>query len=276
MKTIVAPTDFSEISLNAVNYAAQLARAINADLCLLNICVLPVTYSEVPYPIENMGSLTSDSEERMVQLKEDLTRRTNGKIKIHTDVKTATTVVGELSDYCKSKEPYAVVMGTQGRSAIEKIFFGSTAVNAMKHLPWPLVVVPPEARFTEIKKIGLACDLKKVDETIPFSEIRSLVKQFDAELYVLHINSRDEEKFGTVEMIEARSLQNMLEDIHPVYRFLENDDIENGLEEFAETHQIDLLLVVPKRHNIIDKLFHQSNSKKMVLHTHVPLMAIHE
>ncbi len=276
MKTIVAPTDFSEISLNAVNYAAEMARWVKADLCLLHICLLPVTYGEVPYPIENMGSLTNDAEERMLQLKEDLIRRTAGKIKIETEVKTAVTLIGELSRYCEIKKPYAVIMGTQGRSAIERIFFGTTTVSAMKHLSWPLIVVPPQATFSEIKKIGLACDLKKVDETVPFPEIRALVKQFDAELYILHINSKDEKDFEMEKMIEARSLQNMLDDLHPVYRFIDYEDIENGLEKFVEAHQIDLLLVIPKRHNIIDSLFHESHSKKMALHTHVPLMAIHD
>ena len=54
MKTIIAPTDFSPISLNAVNYAADMAVSINADLSLLYVCLLPITYGEAPYPIENM------------------------------------------------------------------------------------------------------------------------------------------------------------------------------------------------------------------------------
>ena len=68
----------------------------------------------------------------------------------------------------------------------------------------------------------------------------------------------------------------MLYDLHPFYRFLDYDDIENGLEEFAETNKLDLLITVPKRHNIIDKLFHKSHSKNLVLHTHVPVMAMHD
>jgi hypothetical protein len=36
MKTIVAPTDFSSTSVNAVDYAADLAAFINADLTLMN------------------------------------------------------------------------------------------------------------------------------------------------------------------------------------------------------------------------------------------------
>ena len=61
---IIAPTDFSPISLNAVNYAAEMARSIDADLSLLHVCLLPITYGQVPYPIEDMDSLMIDAEER--------------------------------------------------------------------------------------------------------------------------------------------------------------------------------------------------------------------
>jgi nucleotide-binding universal stress UspA family protein len=277
MKTIIVPTDFSPISLNAANYAAEMARSINADLSLFHICLLPITtYGDVPYPIENMDSSLSSAEEKIFEVKMDLAKKTGGKVKIDTDVRVAATVTGELANYCKEKKPYAVVMGTQGTSAVERIFFGSNTINAMKHLAWPVIVVPPEAKFTTIKKIGLACDLKNVDETVPFSQIKSLVNQFNAELYILHINAEGDKGFTTEKTIESRSLQDMLDYLHPVYRFLDYDDIENGLEEFAETNQLDLLITIPKRHNIIDKIFHKSHSKKLVMHTHVPVIAIHD
>jgi len=276
MKTIIVPTDFSSISLNATNYAAEMARAINANLSLFHVCLLPVTYNEVPYPIDAMDSLMIDAEEKLLQIKNDLAVKTAGKVEIDFDVRMGTTVNGELANFCKSKKPYAVVMGTQGTSALERIFFGSNTINAMKHLAWPVIVVPPEAKFTSIKKIGLACDLQKVDESVPFLQIRALITQFNAELYILHINPEGEKGYSADKTIETRSIQNMLYDLHPVYRFLDYDDIENGLEEFAETNKLDLLITVPKRHNIIDKIFHTSHSKKLVMHTHMPVMAIHD
>lgn len=275
METIIVPTDFSSISLNAANYGAEMASSINAELLLLHISVLPVAYSEVPYPIENID-LTSDAEEKILRVKNELVERTGGKIKIDTEVRTAATVSGELANYCKSKKPYAVVMGTQGSSAIERAFFGSNTINAVKHLSSPVIVVPPEAKFTNIKKIGLACDLKNVDETVPFAQIRSLVNQFNADLYILHINPEGEKGYTVEKTIESKALQNMLDDLHPFYRFIDFDDIEAGLEEFAETNNLDLLITVPKRHNILDKIFRKSHSKKLVMHTHVPIMAIHD
>jgi nucleotide-binding universal stress UspA family protein len=49
MRTIIAPTDFSAVSLNAVNYAADLAVAINAELILLHVVQIPITVSEIPF-----------------------------------------------------------------------------------------------------------------------------------------------------------------------------------------------------------------------------------
>jgi len=277
MKTIIVPTDFSPISINAANYAAEMARSINADLSLLHICLLPITtYGEVPFPLENMDSSLSSAEDKILQVKNDLTRKTGGKVKIDTEVRTAATVTGELVNYCELKKPYVIVMGTQGTSAVERIFFGSNTIYAMRHMAWPVIVVPPEAKFNKIKKIGLACDLKKVDENVPFSQIKSLVSQFGAELFILHINPEGEKGYTAEKTVETRSIQNLLYDLHPVYRFIDYDDIETGLEEFAATNKLDLLITVPKRHNIIDKIFHKSHSKKLMLHTHVPVMAIHD
>ena len=48
MKTILVATDFSPAAFNAVNYAADMAIAIKADLLLLHVYQIPVGYSEIP------------------------------------------------------------------------------------------------------------------------------------------------------------------------------------------------------------------------------------
>ncbi len=42
MKTILAPTDFSASSINAVDYAADMALAIKAQLILINAVQFPI------------------------------------------------------------------------------------------------------------------------------------------------------------------------------------------------------------------------------------------
>ena len=275
MKTIVAPTDFSPTSLNAVNYAADLACAMNASLALIHICELPMTFSEVSTPAYNSEEMLQKAGENILQLKTELLNRTEGKIKIYTEVKTG-PVTFETEKFCASLKPYSVVMGTRGAGAVERFFFGSNTSLAMKTFTWPVIVIPPGARFTSIKRVGLACDLKKVADTAPVEEIRTLVEEFNAELHVLHVNREDEPVYKSETIEESDLLQKMLEELRPVYHFMNYAGIEEGLNEFAEKNKLDILIVVPKKHNLVDKLLHRSLTKHLILHTHVPVMAVHE
>lgn len=273
MKTILVATDFSPSAVNAANYAADMALAINANLLLVYIYQLPVSYNDVAIPV-NEGDFMEDAEKDILDLKKQLSERTGNKVNIHTEVRTGVFFRQELTSVCENVKPYAVVMGSQGTTAAEHLFFGSHTVYAMKHLAWPLIAVPPGTTFSSIKKILLACDCDNVLTTIPLSEIKSLVKDFKAELHVLNacktqVNSPNLE-FETV------LLKEMLAPLNPEYHVITSEYTDEAIINFAEKNHIDLLIVLPKRHDLLDKLVHKSHTKQMVLHCHVPVMALHQ
>jgi nucleotide-binding universal stress UspA family protein len=275
MKTIVAPTDFSAISLNAVNYAADLACVIGADLALIHVYSIPVVISEVPVPAYSLTSLITDAEEQMKQLKEKIMFSTRDRIKINTEV-TSGDVISEVDDYCAKVNPYAVVMGAESTGTLERFLLGGKTISAMKHFSWPLIIVPPDIKFTNIRKIGLACDFRKVVETIPVKEIRSLMEKFHAEFHVLHVSTESGDSFSDETVEESRWLQDIIGEFNPKYHFINDIDIEKGIVEFTERNNLDLLIIIPKKHNLINKIFQHSHSRRLVLHTHVPVMAVHE
>jgi nucleotide-binding universal stress UspA family protein len=145
MKTILVASDFSSAASNAANYAADMALAINADLLLLHVYYLPVTYSEIPAVI-SPDDLMKDAEKNITELKERLHRKTNSKLNIGTEVRMG-IFFEELKTVCENIDPYTVVMGSQGTTATERLLFGSHTVYAMKHLVWPLLTVPPQGKF---------------------------------------------------------------------------------------------------------------------------------
>ena len=273
MKTILVATDFSSAALNAANYAADMALAINADLLLLYVYQLPVSYSEVPIPI-NEGDFMEDAEKSINELKKQLSRRTGGKLNIDTEVRMGVFFRQELETVCEDVKPYTVVMGSQGTTAAEHLFFGSHALYAMKHLMWPLIAVPPGATFSSIKKIGLACDYNNVLITTPLDEIKLLVHDFNAELHVL--NTGKKQVSNPDVDFESGLLKEMLSPLNPDYHFITSEYTDEAIMNFAEKNNIDLLIVLPKRHDLLDKLIHKSHTKQMVLHCHVPVMALHQ
>jgi nucleotide-binding universal stress UspA family protein len=271
MKTIVVATDFSKTALNATNYAADMALSIQADLLLLYIHQIPVVYIEVPITASE-NEMINDAKKSLSQLQVQLINKTNGKLNIKTEI-GAGVFFKELETVCEKIKPYAVVMGSQGTTAAERVFYGGHTIYAMNHLKWPLITVPPGSGFSQIKKICLACDFDEVIESTPIDEIKRLVNDFQAELHV--INSGKKEPPGADTVFESGMLQEMLGSLNPQYHFINNENIDEGIINFVEKNKIDLLIALPKSKGLLKKIIHKSVSKQLILHSHVPVIAMH-
>jgi nucleotide-binding universal stress UspA family protein len=77
-------------------------------------------------------------------------------------------------------------------------------------------------------------------------------------------------------VFESGLLQEMLGSIKPNYHFITSNQTDEGIIKFAEENSIDLLVVLPKRHSLLEKLMVKSSTKQLVLHSHVPVMALHQ
>ena len=272
MKKILVATDFSPAAMNAAEYAAEMALYISSDIHLLNVFDLPQNYGDTP-TIINPEDLRKEAEKDIRAQREQLIRKTNDKVNITTEVRMG-ALSNELETICERINPYAVVMGSQGKTAAERIFIGSNTVHEVKHLNWPLLAVPRSVSFSGIKKIGLACDFDNVLDEFPIEEIKLLVNDFKAELNVLNI--RKQKEVDQEVKLESGILKKMLANLNPRYHFIANKNIDECILGFAEKHHLDLLIVLPKRHSLLESLVHKSHSKQFVLHSMVPVMAIHE
>ncbi len=274
MKTIIVPTDFSPVAINAMHYAANMASSIGASVILFHAYQIPVAFSEVPVVTISMEEMKKISDEKLAELKKGLEHLTSGKVKVYAENRLGETV-DELENFCKAINPFAIVMGTKGASVAERLFLGSNTLSAIKHLPYPVIIVPPGATFHKIDKIGFACDFREVVETTPVHFIEELCTMFNAELLVLNVDYKNR-NFNTDVPEQSLLLHTMLEKLTPSYHFIENPKIEEGIHSFAETHGIDLIITIPKKHKLLDGLFQKSHTRELAFHAHIPIVAIHE
>jgi nucleotide-binding universal stress UspA family protein len=271
MKTILVATDFSPAALNASNYAAEMAMAINADLFLLHVFQTPGTCLQVPMPVPP-DKMLEDVKSQINKLKEDLIGRTQGKLNIKTEVKLD-YFFSELKAVCEHINPCYVVMGSQGTTAAQRLMFGGHTVYAMKHLLWPLITVPPDTTFSSVKAIALAYDFNLPIHTMPLEEIKTLLSDFQATLFVLNVGKREESDPEII--FKTRVLEQKLGAVKSQYIFTTLPETNTGLTEFLVRNNIDLLVIMPKRHNLLHKLINKSHTRQMVLHSNIPVLALH-
>ena len=275
MKTIIVSTDFSPAATNATNYAADMALAIDADLLLLHVYQVPVSFTDVPVVMLSVDDLRKNIEEQLAQLKKNIEHVTSGKIKIYTEARMG-DVVDELVLLSDHVRPFAIVMGTKGHTAMERALFGSNTLTAIKKLHWPVICIPPGKEFGNgIKKIGLACDFKEVVNTTPAHTIKDLVKEFNGELHVLNVDY-DNRQFDSETPEQSALLHNMLEELKPQYHFIKCKDIEERINEFADENNLDLVIAIPKKHTLLDGLFKKSSTRQLVFESHIPVICVHE
>ena len=256
-----------------MNYAVGLANQTGSSLLLFHAYQVPVSMTDVPIVLVSVEELQKNAETKMADVKRSL-EQTAGSVKIYSETKLGDTV-DELEDACNRIKPFAVVMGTKGATALERVFFGSTTLTTIKHLSWPVIVVPPGKKYSAIKKIGFACDFREVVETTPAHFIKDFVKEFNAEIHVLNVDYKNAHfKPDTPE--QSALLHTMLADLNPNYDFIEDENIETGIEKFAEQNKLDLIITIPKKHKLLEGLFRKSHTKDLIFHSHLPIMCVHE
>lgn len=271
MKKIIVATDFSIAALNAANYAVDMALVINAEILLLHAYQVKLNYSDIPVAM-NEEEMKQDIERAMNQLKEDLSRKTKNKIDIKTEVRTG-IFIDELKAACELVKPYAVIMGSQGKTASERFWFGSHTIQVIKTLKWPIIAVPMGAKFSTPKKIGLAWDLNEVPVTAQVEEIKKMVNDFSTELHI--INTGKPGVYHPDTVVESMKLEKLMKPVKPVYHFIADKNTDEGIIRFAEKNNLDLLIVMPKQRSFFESLTHKSHTKQLVLQSYCPVMTLH-
>ena len=171
MKKILFPTDFSETANNAFIYALNLAASINAEIYALHTYEMPVlstTSSGQPELLQNVYNsielnhfdLYKAEVPKLRKLAEDI-----GKENINlTFLFEEGIMLTILKKIIKEETIDFIVMGTNGKSGIEKKLLGSNTVHVIEHIDIPILSVPKSAKFKRLNNFGFATMLRETDK----------------------------------------------------------------------------------------------------------------
>lgn len=272
MKNILVPTDFSQNALHALRFAMELNRKLRAKLILFHSYIIPVYATDVPVFPQADDELRKSSEEALEKL------RTKMKVEYpEMEMETMLSMgyaEDEIAEAALSTDAGLVIMGTQGAEGFREALVGTITASVMESAQCPVIAVPEEAAFKGIHRIIFATsyaegDFQNVETIIDFARV------FDAEVVLLHISSGDLEAAYEFESIE-RFKERVAEDSNYekiTFKLLENKKIYEGLNEYLNSAQADLVAMTMHKRSFVQKLFNRSMTKKMAYHTHLPLIA---
>jgi nucleotide-binding universal stress UspA family protein len=147
---ILAPTDFSEYSKQAVESALEWAKKFGAKLSILHVIELPAYPAWNPYPIEGYvppnltATFLEDLEHRASQeLAQVVPKAESAGVEVARLVAVGSPY-RKIIDMAEAEQVDLIVMATAGRTGFSRLVMGSTAERVVRTASCPVLTIRPQ------------------------------------------------------------------------------------------------------------------------------------
>ena len=289
IRRILVPVDFSENSINACNFALGLADKLKAEIKLLYSYFNPIVNSE-PYlegqsfifHMDNVvGDIEQDARKQILQLKSriqnQIKKEYKNRIKISYSLDRGfpESVIVKFIDKYK---PGVVIMGTKGFGGNSNTYLGSVTIKVIEKASVPVLAIPEKSIFSGMKYINRVLYATNFDDS-DFKSLRklmTLVRPFEMKIFCAHISVSDPMHFDKSRM---ETLKGHFTEEYEGYDIncdlIRREDIVQALDDYVEEKEIDLIALTTHKRGIIERLFNPSIARKMLFHSHLPLLVFH-
>lgn len=276
MKRLLCPIDFSEVSLNALEFAVAIGEKENSAMMLLNI----FTRSDFNKILksENLNEeyeeLLEIAESKLAAISAEILKgsKKNGLQSCNYVLKSGkiVDVLGGLAD----EEKYdLIVMGTTGHSAYEKKYLGGKAEKIIEHTHCSVLCVPENSNFHGISNIVYATDYQEEDK-LAIQQLISFADVIDAKLEVLHVSHHDDVIDKAIFEEFKAELVRFVKKKDVLFNRVVFKQVAQGLNDYMEETNADLLVLLNKKRNFLQSLFHKSLTQHLNKFTEYPLMIL--
>ena len=276
MKKLLCPIDFSEVSLNALEFAVVIGEKEQSDLTLLNI----FTRSDFNKILksenvdEEFESLKGIAVSKLHAISEEILKESRSRgLKSCTHRFESGKIVDVLASKADEERYDLIIMGTTGHSRYERKYIGGKAQSIINHTHCSVMCIPENHNFHGINKVIYATDYQEEDK-LAIQQLTDFTNVLDADLEVLHVSHHND---AIDKAIYENFKEELLQFIHGgsvSFNRVVFSHVAEGLNEYMKSSGADMLVLLNKKLNFLESLFHRSLTKNLDKFTDYPLMVL--
>ncbi len=264
---IIIPIDFSDNSINALEFAIALAGKKDGEIILVHVI-------EAVFDFASQASIAMESmhQDANSLMEKTLEKHHNSNLKFNTIIKEGTASIS-VARLAREMDATLIVMGTQGASGIKLALIGSTTINLIKESSIPVLVVPAESKALDIRKVALALEFATREEKF-IDWVIDMSTRWQLGIEFVHVQTADdfEEKPG------IKKLEDFIASHHPglaikIHTFYAKTPVR-GLDQFLEENENVILVMCHEHKNLWKQVLNRSQTIEMVFHSKVPLLVM--
>jgi nucleotide-binding universal stress UspA family protein len=277
MKRILLPTDFSNISINAIKYAVSLYKESKCEFFVLNVYRVPYATNEEL--MENDAQQLAIVEAEMFDaskksLKELVTSLGKNENHVFHTISDYNFFINSVKQAAKDKDIELIVMGTKGATGAKEIFLGSNTGDVLMKTDCNVIAVPENSVYKAPKEIVFPTDFKLRYELKDLAPLIELAQTNQSTLRILHFSQDgqlSQEQEGNKQILNS-----YLEELEHTFHTLTNIDFEEALNCFVQSRgNIDMIAMISGHYNFFQRLFFRPKVMELSFHTQIPLYVLH-
>ncbi len=288
-RQILVPVDFSGFSLKAAKIAFDIARHMKVKLVFFHAYPNPIVYS-VPFSdiyafdsglmahLENAEKTAQSGMERfLMELISHFSKEIWNQVETEYILK-AGDARDDILSYSRQNPVLLIVMGTQGKAGSEYDILGSVTAEIISSTHVPMLAIPaetPDNIAGEFHKVLYATNFDEKD-FIAIDRLMRIMEPYRAEVYCVHVGQKEEPVWnlarleGMKDILRAKYHNQLFE-----CQLIIGEDILTELDKFIAVNNIDVLAMTTHKRGMISRIFNPSIARKMLFHTHIPLLVFH-
>ncbi len=277
MKIILLPTDFSENAWNAVLYTLHLYKNESCRFILLNSYQINGYHRDsklapIPGHLE-LESAKKNSEQGLQGLIEVIKKAYPNPKHNFIAVSRNYPLIEAIEQQLKNYGFELIVIGTKGSTGDYEVIYGSNTIRIMDEIErCPILAVPSNVPFLEIKEIVLASSYKITHAEKDFQYLKNLALQTQARICVLHIE--DQGGLSVSQKKNKNLLHSYLEEVEHSFHSLAHVSVPIGIYCFIESRGSDLIAFVNKKHSFFEKLLFNPLYKDLGNYSIIPVLVL--
>jgi nucleotide-binding universal stress UspA family protein len=194
MKTqfnILLATDYSTSTSGAEQYAIQLALATQSTIRFMHVFQPELIATSMSFDSEKIDyNPLKYAYDKLGEHIEECFRISGiqpGSISYTYVVREGNNIRKQILEEADEEDSNLIIVGTHGASLMHRLLLGSHTWNLIRHADIPVLAIPENTVFTEIKQIVFATEYRE-GEIPAIHFLAQIAKVLNAEIMVLHIS----------------------------------------------------------------------------------------
>ncbi|MCF4101114.1 universal stress protein [Gillisia sp. M10.2A] len=278
-KKILLPTDFSDNAWNAIKYATALYKNVECQFYVLNAFTTTYFTTDsmlIPEPGEKFYDIAQEKSERFLKIMVDKLNEENKDYKhIFTAVSQYNSPVEAIKEVVDEKDIELVVMGTKGETDSKNTIYGSITVSVMEKVRnSPVLMIPGDVTYKKLNEVVFPTSYKTPFKKRELNFLVEIVKITKAPIRIFHINK--ENALSERQINNKYLLEECLEDVIFTFHWMDHEDVIEGLHEFVQKRESDMIVFINKKHAFFGSIFTRPMVKVLGYNSHIPVLVLHD